>query len=57
MTDAALALTHVTKRYGAFTAVDDLSFTAPRGRILGFAAGIGALAGLVAAVLGQKVGL
>lgn len=36
MTDAALALTHVTKRYGAFTAVDDLSFTAPRGRILGF---------------------
>jgi ABC-2 type transport system ATP-binding protein len=36
MTDAALALTNVTKRYGAFTAVDDLSFTAQRGRILGF---------------------
>ena len=36
MTDAALTLTHVTKRYGAFTAVDDLSFTARRGRILGF---------------------
>ncbi|MDO9336087.1 MAG: ABC transporter ATP-binding protein [Caulobacteraceae bacterium] len=36
MTDAALSLTNVTKRYGAFTAVDDLSFTAQRGRILGF---------------------
>ena len=35
MTDA-LVLEGVTKRYGAFTAVDDLSFTAPRGRILGF---------------------
>ncbi len=34
--DAALSLSNVTKRYGAFTAVDDLSFTAQRGRILGF---------------------
>lgn len=33
---AALVLEGVTKRYGAFTAVDDLSFTAPAGRILGF---------------------
>jgi ABC-2 type transport system ATP-binding protein len=32
----ALVLEGVTKRYGAFTAVDDLSFTAGRGRILGF---------------------
>ena len=34
--DAALQLEGVTKRYGAFTAVDDLSFAARRGRILGF---------------------
>jgi ABC-2 type transport system ATP-binding protein len=34
--DAALELTAVTKRYGAFTAVDDLSFSARRGKILGF---------------------
>ncbi|MDO9223770.1 MAG: ATP-binding cassette domain-containing protein, partial [Caulobacter sp.] len=33
---AALELEGVTKRYGAFTAVDDLSFVARRGRILGF---------------------
>lgn len=33
---AALDLTHVTKRYGAVTAVDDLSFTARQGGILGF---------------------
>jgi ABC-2 type transport system ATP-binding protein len=34
--DAALQLEGVTKRYGAFTAVDNLSFAARRGRILGF---------------------
>jgi ABC-2 type transport system ATP-binding protein len=34
--DAALVVEGVTKRYGAFTAVDDLSFTVDRGRILGF---------------------
>lgn len=33
---AALELERVTKRYGAFTAVDDLSFSARQGRILGF---------------------
>jgi ABC-2 type transport system ATP-binding protein len=33
---AALELDRVTKRYGDFTAVDDLSFTASQGRILGF---------------------
>ena len=33
---AALILEGVTKRYGGFTAVDDLSFTAGRGQILGF---------------------
>ena len=32
----ALALEGVTKRYGAFAAVDDLSFRAEAGRILGF---------------------
>lgn len=34
--DAALQLEGVTKRYGDFTAVDDLSFAARRGKILGF---------------------
>ncbi|MDB5440289.1 MAG: transporter ATP-binding protein [Caulobacteraceae bacterium] len=34
--DAALQLEDVTKRYGAFTAVDHLSFTAERGKITGF---------------------
>jgi ABC-2 type transport system ATP-binding protein len=32
----AIVLEGVTKRYGAFTAVDDLSFQAQSGRILGF---------------------
>ncbi|MFZ4605073.1 MAG: ABC transporter ATP-binding protein [Caulobacter sp.] len=34
--DAALELSGVTKRYGDFTAVNDLSFSARRGKILGF---------------------
>jgi ABC-2 type transport system ATP-binding protein len=34
--DAALRLDGVTKRYGAFTAVRDLSYEAQAGRILGF---------------------
>lgn len=34
--EAALVVDGVTKRYGAFTAVDDLSFTVGAGRILGF---------------------
>ncbi len=34
--DAALKLEGVTKRYGAFTAVRDLSFEVRRGAILGF---------------------
>ena len=34
--DAALKLDGVTKRYGAFTAVSDLSFEVKRGAILGF---------------------
>lgn len=34
--DAALTLEGVTKRYGDFTAVNDLSFAAKRGQILGF---------------------
>ncbi|HEY2034064.1 MAG TPA: ATP-binding cassette domain-containing protein [Rhizomicrobium sp.] len=36
MADLALELTNVTKRFGTFTAVNDLSFALPRGRILGF---------------------
>ncbi|MGH7022963.1 MAG: ABC transporter ATP-binding protein [Caulobacteraceae bacterium] len=34
--EAALVVEGVTKRYGAFTAVDDLSFTLGVGKILGF---------------------
>ena len=34
--DAAIKLDGVTKRYGAFTAVRDLSFTVKPGTILGF---------------------
>ncbi|HEY5290014.1 MAG TPA: ABC transporter ATP-binding protein [Caulobacteraceae bacterium] len=34
--EAALVVEGVTKRYGAFTAVDDLSFTLGAGKILGF---------------------
>lgn len=36
MGSAAVVLEGVTKRYGGFTAVDDLSFQAAAGRILGF---------------------
>jgi len=36
MGEAAVVLEDVTKRYGAFTAVDHLSFQARAGRILGF---------------------
>jgi ABC-2 type transport system ATP-binding protein len=36
MSDRALVLEGVSKRYGAFTAVNDLSFSAGAGRILGF---------------------
>jgi ABC-2 type transport system ATP-binding protein len=36
MSDRALVLEGVSKRYGAFTAVDDLSFSTSAGRILGF---------------------
>jgi ABC-2 type transport system ATP-binding protein len=36
MPDAAIEVRHVTKRYGAVSAVDDLSFSVPRGRVTGF---------------------
>ena len=36
MTEPVLDLSHVTKRFGDFTAVDDLSFGLERGSILGF---------------------
>ncbi len=36
MTETVLELSNVTKRFGEFTAVDHLSFTLTRGRILGF---------------------
>ncbi|MGN6780868.1 MAG: ATP-binding cassette domain-containing protein, partial [Marmoricola sp.] len=31
-----ITLDHLTRRYGAFTAVDDVSFTAEAGRVTGF---------------------
>ena len=34
--DPALKLEGVTKRFGSFTAVDDLSLTVPKGCIYGF---------------------
>ncbi|MBS0473112.1 MAG: ATP-binding cassette domain-containing protein [Proteobacteria bacterium] len=36
MTDSIVELSHVTKRFGDFTAVSDLSFALERGSILGF---------------------
>ncbi|HEY0301097.1 MAG TPA: ATP-binding cassette domain-containing protein [Rhizomicrobium sp.] len=36
MTDSVVELSRVTKRFGDFTAVDDLSFALARGSILGF---------------------
>lgn len=30
-----MSVSHLTKRYGSFTALDDISFTLPRGRIIG----------------------
>ena len=36
MPGAMITVDHVTKRYGAFTAVDDVSFTARAGRVTGF---------------------
>ena len=36
MAPAPLELSHVTKRFGAFTAVRDLSLTVPQGSIVGF---------------------
>ena len=34
--DVSLRVEHVTKRFGEFTAVDDLSFQVRRGRVFGF---------------------
>lgn len=36
MTDTPLQLTHLTKRFGSFTAVDDLTLHVPKGSIVGF---------------------
>jgi len=36
MSNAPLSLRNVTKRFGAFTAVKDLSFEVPEGKIIGF---------------------
>ena len=36
MTDAILEVENLTKRFGAFTAVDQLSFTIGKGEIFGF---------------------
>lgn len=42
MTEAAITITGLTKRFGAFTAVDGLSFTVRRGEIFGFLGANGA---------------
>lgn len=42
MTAAAMAFDGVTKRFGDFTAVDNLSFSIPQGSIFGFLGGNGA---------------
>ena len=36
MTLSPLKMTHVTKRFGPFTAVDDITFDVPEGQIIGF---------------------
>jgi ABC-2 type transport system ATP-binding protein len=68
--DPILELSHVTKRFGDFTAVDDLSFNLTRGSILGFLGPNGAgktttlrmMLGIIAPdagsirVLGQDIG-
>lgn len=36
MSDTPLTLTHLTKRFGNFTAVDDLTLDVPKGSIVGF---------------------
>lgn len=36
MTNSPLSMTNVTKRFGAFTAVNNLSFEVPEGKIIGF---------------------
>ena len=42
MTDHAIEVIHLTKRFGKFTAVDDVSFTVRRGEIFGFLGANGA---------------
>src|SRR6516162_4226160 len=42
MSGAVLVLDQVTKRFGDFTAVDELSFSVPSGRVFGFLGGNGA---------------
>ena len=42
MSDTALAFDAVTKRFGDFTAVDQLSFNVPQGTVFGFLGGNGA---------------
>lgn len=42
MSGAVLVLDQVTKRFGDFTAVNDLSFAVPEGRVFGFLGGNGA---------------
>jgi ABC-2 type transport system ATP-binding protein len=63
--EAALVVDRVTKRYGAFTAVSDLSFTVGAGKILGFLGPNGAgktttvrmMLGLISPTSGQVTAL
>ncbi|HTP29687.1 MAG TPA: ABC transporter ATP-binding protein [Anaeromyxobacteraceae bacterium] len=42
MTDRAILASHLTRRFGSFTAVDDVSFEVPRGEIFGYLGANGA---------------
>jgi len=63
MNDSIITVQHLVKSFGAFRAVDDISFSVPRGEIFGFIGANGAgktttiriLCGLLKATAGQAV--
>src|SRR3954449_9154136 len=63
MTDTAIDVRHLTRRFGEFVAVDDLSFAVRRGEVFGFLGSNGAgksttirmLCGLLAPTSGTAV--